>query len=889
MIRTLQKILLTLVLAGLTSMAFSQGTVKGVVVDASNNERLIGASVIIKGTTIGVVTNAMGMFNMTVPSGKNTVMVQFVGFTTKEVEIDIKDPVAVDLGTIKIEADQIGITEVTVFASVAVSRKTPVAQSRIEPIQIEEKLGTQEFPEILKSTPGVYATKQGGGFGDSRINLRGFASENIAVMINGVPMNDMEWGGIYWSNWAGLADVTRIMQVQRGLGASKVAAPSLGGSINIVTNSTDAKKGGAVSYGIGNDGYNKVSFAVSTGLTENNWAVTLLGAKTTGNGYIQGTEFESYSYFVNVSKRLSDNHHLSFTAFGAPQWHNQRNNADKLLISEWQKQPLKYRYNASYGFNMNGQQDASSHNVYHKPQISLNHFWTINEKSNLSTAAYVSIGEGYGLSGQGANRNNWYGSSNGRPNTLYRNLDGSFDYGGIYEDNVANNNLSGSLMVMSKSVNQHRWYGLLSTYTSKLTDEIDFFAGVDLRYYKGVHTNEITNLYGGSYFIDPTTRPMLTDQSFRTQKLNVGDVVYRDYDGYVLNEGLFMQVEYNKDELSTFISLSGSNTTYWRDDRFYYDKADAVSEKISFLGYSAKGGANYNLTDQHQVFANIGVISRAPFFSGGAFLQSTTSNITNPNAVNEKAFSMELGYGFVSTYFSANLNLYRTLWMDKTMIRSVNANSPESRVANLEGVNALHQGIELDFVSKPLKGLEITGMISLGDWIWQNDVEGYVYDRNGNPMTATDQIATGIGAPDHQKMEVKIGGIKVGNSAQTSAALGARYELLKGLRVSVDGNYYGRNYSYYNISSVGTSFSDVAFSQPWMIPDAVIFDLGLSYRFKLGGLDASVFGNIYNLLDSEYISDATDGTPSPGNPEWTAATVFYGFGRTYSTTLKIKF
>lgn len=881
--------MLAMLLTILTSGVFAQGTVKGIVVDASTNEHLIGTTVIVKGTTTGVVTNAMGLFSMRVPTGKQTILVQFVGFTTKEIDVNVKDAEVIDLGTIKIEPDQIGIAEVSVFASVAVTRRTPVAQSKITPIQIEERLGTQEFPEILKSTPGVYATKQGGGFGDSRINLRGFESANIAVMINGVPMNDMEWGGVYWSNWAGLSDVTRTMQVQRGLGASKVAAPSLGGSINIITNSTDVKKGGTVSYGLGNDGYNKVSFSVSTGLTENNWAVTLLGARTVGNGYIQGTEFESYSYFVNVSKRLNDEHHLSFTAFGAPQWHNQRNRYDNLLISEWQKQPLKYKYNASYGFDMNGQRKVSVHNVYHKPQISLNHFWDINERSNLSTAAYVSIGNGYGFSGQGVNRYDWYGSSDGIPNTTYRNIDGTFNYGGIYEDNVANNDISGSLMAMSKSVNQHRWYGLLSTYTTNLTDEIDFYAGADLRYYKGVHTNVLNDLYGGTYFIDPTTRAQLTDQSYATRKLNVGDVVYRDYDGFVMSQGVFMQTEYNKDALSTFVSLSGSNTSYWRYDRFYYDEEEAKSETINFLGYSAKGGANYNLTDNHNVFANIGVISRAPFFSGGAFLQSTTSNITNPNAVNEKAFSMELGYGFVSTYLSANLNVYRTLWSDKTMVRAVDTNSPDSRVANLEGVNALHQGVELDFVAKPLKGLEITGMVSLGDWVWQDDVKGYVYNREGQPMTSTNEVASGIGAEDHQMMEIKIGGIKVGNSAQTTAALGAKYELLKGLRVSVDGNYYGRNYSYYNISSIGSSFSDVAFDQPWMIPDAVVFDVGLSYRFKLGGFDASLFGNINNVLDAEYISDATDGTPLPGNPDWTAAAVFYGFGRTYSTTLKIKF
>ena len=115
--------------------------------------------------------------------------------------------------------DEIVITQ----TSFAVDRKTPVAVSTIKADVIENKLGTQEFPEILKSTPGVYATKSGGGFGDGRLNLRGFNSENVAVMINGVPVNDMENGRVYWSNWAGLSDVTSAMQVQRGLGASKVS------------------------------------------------------------------------------------------------------------------------------------------------------------------------------------------------------------------------------------------------------------------------------------------------------------------------------------------------------------------------------------------------------------------------------------------------------------------------------------------------------------------------------------------------------------------------------------------------------------------------------------------------------------------------------------------
>ena len=93
----------------------------------------------------------------------------------------------------------------TGVADIAKDRKTPVAVSTIKEAQIVERLGNQEFPEILKSTPSIYSAKGGGGFGDGRLNIRGFDTNNTAVMINGVPVNDMEGGTVYWSNWAGLS------------------------------------------------------------------------------------------------------------------------------------------------------------------------------------------------------------------------------------------------------------------------------------------------------------------------------------------------------------------------------------------------------------------------------------------------------------------------------------------------------------------------------------------------------------------------------------------------------------------------------------------------------------------------------------------------------------
>ena len=85
-----------------------------------------------------------------------------------------------------------------------------------------------------------------------------------------------------------------------------------------------------------------------------------------------------------------------------------------------------------------------------------------------------------------------------------------------------------------------------------------------------------------------------------------------------------------------------NNNTYWRRDFFYYDKEHEKSKTMNFIGGTVKGGVNYNIDRHNNVFFNTGYISRAPFFSGGVFLNSNYSNVTNPNAVNEKVYSFEL-------------------------------------------------------------------------------------------------------------------------------------------------------------------------------------------------------------------------------------------------------
>lgn len=891
--------LLVAVLSVFSAAAFAQTTVRGQLVDSETGEPLVGAAVMVEGTSQGTVTDIDGYFKQSVAQG-GTLVFKYVGFKDLKKKITQKGA-SVDLGTIKMEPDAVMLADVTITSSIAVARKTPVAVSTIDPVFIEEKLGTQEFPEILKSTPGIYATKDGGGFGDSKINIRGFKSENSAMMVNGVPMNGMENNKVYWSNWSGLSDVTRSIQVQRGLGAAKVASPAVGGSINIITKTTEAKKGGSVSYAMGNDGYNKILFNLSSGLSKDGWAFSLLGAKTWGDGYIQGTEFEGYTWFVSIAKRFNDNHQLSLTAFGAPQWHNQRSNQNGLSIKEWQRvkqymgEDSPYKYNSTFGYR-HGQSYNSSRNSYHKPQISLNHLWQIDQKSSLSTALYVSIGRGDGYRGTGDSTyaNSWYGSTNGLVNTQFRRLDGTFDYDAVETMNAESTN--GSKMVMSKMMNNHLWYGLLSTYTTKFGENFDFYGGIDFRYYKGLHQDILTDLFGGTYFIDSYNRKNVTaennpavggNSAYINQKLNVGDVLRRDYDGFVMYEGVFAQLEYNQDKLSAFISGGASNTGYWRYDRMYYSKDKAKSSTKNYLGGNIKGGANYNLTENHNVFVNAGYINRAPMFDT-SFINSQTSHDRNPDAKNEKIMSFELGYGYRSRFFTANLNGYYTRWMDKALYDSGTTADGLRWAMNMTGANADHWGVEFDFVAKPLNWLDITGMFSWGDWRWGGVASGYLFDSQGQMLQNTrGDVVTDMANAEQYQYKIDMDNVSVGGSAQTTAALGLGVRPMKGLRLGVDWNFFSRNFADYDINAnVATQNEPYVIGSPWKIPSYSTFDLSAGYTFDFGKIRATLSGNVNNVLDQEYIADARDGSTH----DWESATrVLYGFGRTYSVRLKFNF
>ena len=842
------KNLLFVALLFVATTVLGQTKITGTVVDETN-QPLPGASVLVKGTTNGTSTDFNGKFSLQSTSNEGVIVVSFIGFTSSEASFSAsKNKVTVQLLEDMGSLDEIIITA----TSFAIDRKTPVAVSTIKAADIELKLGTQEFPEILKSTPGVYATKAGGGYGDGRINLRGFNSENVAVMINGVPVNDMENGRVYWSNWAGLGDVTSAMQVQRGLGASKVAVPSIGGTINILTKTSDVEEGGNVTFDLANDGFQKFGFNYSTGLMDNGVAVSVAAATVSGDGYVDGTPFTGFNYFVNVTKEFNSAHKLSLTAFGAKQRHGQRQN--RHLISTFRKSERGRKYNSDWGYK-DGQLTSVEDNFYHKPQISLNHYWNISDKTFVSTAAYVSTGSGGG-GGFGGTNKFGFEDGNYRIGAL-----GTVNFDKIVDENIASGT-NGSESILRASRNDHNWYGILSTLKTDVTEELTFLTGLDFRGYKGLHFTELTDLLGGQYYLDDA------DVNNPVNAAQVGDKIFYDNDGKVGWLGGFTQLEYSKNDLSAFVSLNISSTSYQRVDRFNYLDSDPnqTSEKFNFIGFGSKGGLNYNLNENHGVFANIGYFERAPFFNA-VFANRNSNTDTNEDAPNQKITSFELGYTLRSEKLTGNVNLYRTNWNDRSESASFQREDGTLGFANILGVNAIHQGLELDFIFRATDKLKLTGMASLGDWRWANNVENVEIFNENNELEET--------------VNLFIKDVHVADAAQTTFALGVNYDLSENTLFTLDYNYAGNLYADFNPSDRGTAGQPDA----WKVPDFHLFDTALRHNFNFGKLETTVIARVNNVFDTTYISDAQDGTASNA----ATAAVYYGFGRTFSVGAKINF
>ena len=899
----------------LTTGLFGQAIV-GVVADAESNP-LVGANVVVEGTDKGGVTDESGKYTIDVGAqGDYDVTASFIGYSSVTNTVTVNDIV----GTVNflLEVDAVTMSELEVLASRA-DEKTPVAYTTVDKVEMEVRLGSQDIPMILNTTPSVYATQQGGGAGDARINVRGFNQRNVAVMINGVPQNDMENGWVYWSNWDGVGDATSSIQMQRGLSAVNLATPSIGGTMNIITDPAAHEKGGKFKQEVGEGGFLKSTLNYNSGLIGDKLAVSGTVVRKTGDGFIDGTWTDAWAYYLGTSYAVSDDQRFELYAIGAPQRHGQ--NLYKQNIATYSQELAgdidgydvtafaegeKFEHEAGRFFNQNwapvdpsytGQQywymygarttDRYSstllnerENFFHKPLVNLNHFYDVNDQVRLSSILYWSGGSGGGTGTYGSVKrfpaiegNAWYSSS---PWT--------WDWNGEIAENSANidsawsDSENRSTGILRNSINRQNTYGLISKLNYDVNDDLEVQVGIDWRTAGIEHAREVRDLLGGDYYVD-----FADDNAPDGKKVGLGDIIAYHNETTVDWFGAFLQGKYDIQKFNLYGMGGISTIGYSYLDHFAVDASKVVADNITT--FQVKGGGVFNLDDRMSAFANVGYVEKPPILDNVIAYDGTVAS--NPD--NEKFQSFEVGGKYASDLVNLKGSFYNTQWKDRNLTKSVETgqgDSGDTDIIYLKGVNQSHTGVEVEAKVALHEMVDVDFVFSKGDWFFDGDAIGDYQEMEYNEEgQVVGQMTT--------QYTYALNELKVGDMPQTAYVGGLTLKPIEGL--SIQGLYkmYDDNYADWSPDAREVDGEEDR-AQVWKAPGYSKLDLHLSYKLpQIAGYDMTLSAHLFNALDDVYVQDAVDNSKYNGYGDKVHAAhnaeVFLGTPRHFNLGLSVNF
>ena len=933
-----KRILASLLIFSLTSFLSAQMTVSGTVTDAATGSALAGANVVVDGTNNGAAANASGAFTISnVPNGA-TLTASMIGYADASMA-------AARTVNFRLSASSIEMSGLEVLASRA-GEKTPVAYTTVTKADMEARLGSQDIPMSLNTTPSVYATQQGGGAGDARINVRGFNQRNVAVMINGVPQNDMENGWVYWSNWDGVGDASHSIQMQRGLSAVNLATPSIGGTMNIITDPTAASKGGFVKQEVGAGSFLKTSLNYNTGLIGGNLALSTTIVRKTGEGVIDKTWTDAWAYYLGVSYQMNDANRFEIYAIGAPQRHGQNlykqnlgaydsefatsiEGYDATAVGEdgqfrdsgetngvgfgrtfnqnWA--PVNSSYDGKQYWYMYGARTVERHNpdylnerenYFHKPLVNLNHYLTLNDQMRLSTIVYWSGGSGGGtgtfgkiptMDADGGLGDDDYKFYYGRGpwvrdwNTLIDYNSGNADT--VYVDKSALGRTHGdgnnqSVGILRNSINRQSTIGAISKLNYDLSDALKLQIGLDWRTAGIEHAREVRDLMGGDYYLD-----FSDDNVPDGKRVELGDIIAYHNETTVDWLGFFGQGSYSSGPINAYGMAGFSSIAYTYQDHFTV--ADAVidhGDPITTMQF--KGGAMYDVNDNISAFANFGLVEKPPIMDNVIYFDGTVAS----DPANEKFQNIEAGVNYHAGNMAVKAGYYMTDWINRNLTKAVSSgqgSSGDTDVIFLTGVNQNHSGLEVEASMQVIDMLHLNAAASFGTWKFTDDANGtYQEDEFNDQGQVTGQTSTDY--------SYALKDLFVGDMPQTGMALGVTLTPIAGLSVQALFNYYDKNYSDWGpsareVESDGTADRE----QVWMAPSYNKLDLHVNYDLpiSIAGTKMTAFAHVFNALDAVYVQDAVDHSQynSYGDKVHAAhnAEVFLGTPMYFNGGLKVSF
>ncbi|MCB9284469.1 MAG: TonB-dependent receptor plug domain-containing protein [Lewinellaceae bacterium] len=903
---------------------------QGKVVDDRTNQPLEG--VLVHTDYNEAHTDKDGLFEMEMAMDVRQVVFHFIldGNELRTLDYQVKSPDVQDLGLIKVQHVNNESSELL------------AKEDQIPTIVISENdldggdVNSQDISGLLTASRDVFVSATSFTFGPARFRIRGVGAENTTVLLNGVPVNDLESGQVYWSSWGGLNDVLRYRQTDIGLGAMEYAMGGIGGGTAIDTRATTQRKQLRASYAISNRTYrNRLMLTWSSGLLKNGWAVTLSGSRRWAQeGYVEGTFYDAWSYFASIDKLIGKKHQLNLTAFGAP---IKRGKSSGSIQELYDLAGSNY-YNSYWGYQ-NGEKRNSRVANIHQPLFILRHDWTLGGKTTLTTAASYKFGR------NGSTAIDWYNARDPRPD-YYRYLPSyvvdpaqklqveeafkndenvrqlnwdymyNVNYGSV--ETVENaNGIDGNTVtgLRSKYIVEERRYdskefNFNTVLEHFLTDRITLNGGLGYRVYQGDYFKVVDDLLGGEFYLDidrfaETDFPdnpdaKQNDLNTPNRILKVGDRFGYDYNPNIRKGFVWGQSVFSYPKVDFFLGGELSTTTFWRhgdvvNGRFP-DNSYGDSEKQKFLNYSAKAGLTYKISNIHYLFANALVQTRAPFFRN-SYISPRTRDQAADNLVNEKIQSGEAGYLLRSPRVKARASAYWAQFRDQT--RTISFYNDETIVGDntedlidlgfvnftLSGVDARHIGTELALEYKVNSALTLNAVAALGQYVYTSRPTATIVNDNDPNIAIRDRVI-------YQK------NYRIPGTPQTAYTAGINYSGKKYWFANLNVNYFDNVWIDFNpnrrtedaindIEQGSDAWNNILAQEKAAPAWTVDFFGGKSFKIKDMFLYLNV--GVSNILNNtDFVTGGYEQLRfdfATQDPNQFPSRYFYYFGRTYFINL----
>lgn len=733
-------------LISLLAMAQTQTSqITGKVVDVFSNKSVANVRVQLLPAGIEAISNENGEFSLKdVPYGKYNIQYSGEGLVTVTRNIQVSSP-DITLGSIPLSQSTGDIA--TIADDVVPSITTDDEGSG------QDNSGDNNISGVLSASRDVYVNTASFTFGQARFRTRGYDADNYVVMINGIPMNELDNNEVYWSNWGGLNDMFRFRDNTYGLEAANYAFGEIGGASNTDATAIRQRKQFRASYAFSNRSYqHRVMATYSSGILKKGWAFSASASYRGANrSYIPGTFYDSWAYFLGASKKIGDKHIISLTAFGVPT----RRGKSSPAVQEMYDIAGTNFYNPVWGYQ-EGKVRNSRVFKSHQPTFIFSHEYKIDKTSTLNTAVAYQFGE---TSNSGLN---WYNAPNPNPD-YYRNLPSNqadsglaaqiydlyssseaarqMNWAGFYainnnsQDTIYNangvdgNTVTGkrSRYVVEERVVRSNEFSFNTYYNKVFAKKVEFTAGLNYRFNRAQNFKRINDLLGGDFFVDLNQFAELAFRDSVTNQNNLAtpNRILKEGDMYGYNyfythhkAGAWAQAKVNLKKVDFFISAGLNFTAYWRTGMWqtglFPNDSKGKSETFTFLNPAVKGGITYKINGRNYIYANGSFLTRAPYIFN-VFLSPNTRNQTAANVVNEQIGGVEGGYVLNTPKVKLKATGYWTRFLNGTETKRYWHDQYNSNVnQTMTNIDREYFGGEFGVEGNIYKGFGMNAVVGIG-------------------------------------------------------------------------------------------------------------------------------------------------------------------------------